>query len=186
MAMRRLSERESAFYARLYGPARAGSMRELRRAGCSEDEADDIFSGAFFETMSRIDPFSRKFAEAQLVNGIKTSCRWRLIDRRRRDRSIPLVTLIDTCFTDGNGADEPAAEHEALEVVLEAVRSLPERDQQIFSLRVWKGLSPGEIQHLLGVSLRSYRKRIQRANRRVSAALVERGIGRGQPMRGRG
>jgi RNA polymerase sigma factor (sigma-70 family) len=179
MATKRLSERESAFYARIYGPARAGSMRELQRAGCSEDEADDIFSGAFFETMSKVDPFSRKLAEAQLVNGIKTACRWRLIDRRRHDNSIPLVTLTDTSSINGNGVDELAVEHEVLEVVLEAVRSLPERDRQIFSLRVWKGLSPEEIQLLLDVSLRSYRKRIQRANERVSAALLERGIGRG-------
>jgi DNA-directed RNA polymerase specialized sigma24 family protein len=65
------------------------------------------------------------------------------------------VRLTDACSIDNNGADELAAEHEVLEVVLEAVRSLPERDRQIFSLRVWKGLSPEEIQLLLGLSLRS-------------------------------
>jgi DNA-directed RNA polymerase specialized sigma24 family protein len=175
---RRLNERESAFYARIYGPARAGSMRELRRAGCSEDEADDIFSGTFLETMSKVDPFSRKLAEAQLISGIKTTCQWRLIDRRRHDGCIPLVPLTDVYSVYGNGADELAAEREVLEVVLEAVRSLPERDQQIYSLRMWKGLDPEEIQLLLDVSPRSYRKGIQRANSRVSAALMERGIGR--------
>jgi RNA polymerase sigma factor (sigma-70 family) len=178
MATRRLSERESAFYARIYGPARAGSMRELRRAGCSEDEADDIFSGAFFETMSKVDPFSMKLAEAQLVNGIKTTCHWRLIDRRRHDGSIPLVALTDVYSVSSDGADELAAEHEVLEMVLEAVRSLPEHDRQIYSLRMWKGLSPEEIQLLLDVSPRSYRKRIQRANERVLAALAEREVGR--------
>jgi RNA polymerase sigma factor (sigma-70 family) len=179
MMTKRLSKREAAFYARIYGPARAGSMRELRRAGCSEDEAEEIFSGAFSETMGKVDPFSRKFAEAQLVSGIKTTCHWRLISRRRRDRSIPLVALTDVYSVNGDGADELAAEREVLEVVREAVRSLPQRDQQIYALRMWKGLSPEEIQLLLGISLRSYRKRIQRANKRVLAALVERGIGRG-------
>jgi RNA polymerase sigma factor (sigma-70 family) len=179
MAARRLSKLESAFYARLYGPARAGSMRELRRAGCSEDEADDIFSGAFFETMSKVDPFSGKLAEAQLVSGIKKTCRWRLIDRRRADKSIPLGTLTDVGSANGWEADEVAAEREALGVVLEALRSLPECDQQIYSLRMLKGFTPEEIQPLVNVSLRSYRKRMQRANERVLAALLEHGIDRG-------
>jgi len=181
MAKKRLSERESAFYARIYGPARAGSMKELRRAGCSELEAEEIFSEAFVAMMDKVDPFSRKFAEAepQLVSGIKKTCRWRLIDRRRHERSIPLVALTDACSVNGGEVDEVAAEREVLEVVLGAVRSLPERDQQIYSLRMWKGLDPQEIQLLVGVSPRSYRKRLQRANERVSAALMERRIGRG-------
>lgn len=115
--------------------------------------------------MSRVDPFSRKLAEAQLVNGIKTACRWRLIDRRRREKFISPVPLIDTCFTDGNGVDEPAAEHEALEVVLEAVRSLPERDQQIFSLHL---LSAGSVAGLDATG-RLRGRRISRGRRRPSS-----------------
>jgi RNA polymerase sigma factor (sigma-70 family) len=154
-------------------------MRELRRAGCSEDEADDIFSGAFFETMSKVDPFSRKLAEAQLVKGIKATCHWRLIDRRRHDRSLPLGALDDASSAKGGGVDEVAVRHEVLKVVLEALRSLPEHDQQIYSLRMLKGLTPEEIQLLVNVSLRSYRKRIQRAKERVLAALLEHGIDSG-------
>lgn len=179
MTTRRLSERESELYALLYGPARAGSMRELRKAGCSEDEAEEIFSGALLETMSKPDLFLKKLAEAQLVSGIKAMCQWRLIDRRRCDRPLSLEALTDVGSAKGGGADQVAAGHEVLEVVLDALRSLPERDRQIYSLRMLKGLAPEEIRLLVGVSSRSYRKRIQRANERVLAALLERGIGRG-------
>jgi DNA-directed RNA polymerase specialized sigma24 family protein len=72
-----------------------------------------------------------------------------------------------------------AAGREVLEVTHEALRSLPELDQQIYSLRVLRGLTPEEIRLLVQVSLRSYRKRLERANKRVLAALLKRGIGCG-------
>jgi len=177
MATKRLSARESAFYAQIYSSARAGSMKELRRAGCSEDEAEEIFSDACIETMNEVDPISREFMEPQMVNAIKTICRWRLIDRRRHDRCIPLVSLTDMFSVGNTGTDETVADREALEVVLQAVRSLPERDQQVYSLRMLKGLDPEEIQLLVDISPRSYRKRFQRANKRVLALLMEREIG---------
>jgi hypothetical protein len=58
-------------------------MKQLRRAGCSEDEAEEIFSGVLLETMAKPDPFPKKLVEAQLVSGIKKMCLWRLIDQRR-------------------------------------------------------------------------------------------------------
>jgi DNA-directed RNA polymerase specialized sigma24 family protein len=108
------------------------------------------------------------------------TCRWRLIDRRRHDGCIPLVPLTDALSTDGAGTDEAAEYREVLAVVLRAVRSLPERDQQIYSLRMLRGFGLEEIQLLLDISPRSYRKRLQRTNKRVLAVLLERGIG-GEP-----
>src|SRR4249919_2851859 len=90
-----LSEGARRFYKQAYAPARAGCLNLLRRAGCSEEEAEDIFQTSFERVMETIDPIARRFAIPQMVNLLKTSCRNRMIDERRHQGILHRVPLAD-------------------------------------------------------------------------------------------
>jgi RNA polymerase sigma factor (sigma-70 family) len=172
---RRLSLAESSFYAGLYGPARRGSLAELRKSGCSEEEAEEFFQTAFERVMENVDPIERDFSAPQMVNFIKRTA-WRcMIDERRRRGQRPEVeigTVHSLSDTSAESPDEVAEEREAIAIGREALQMLSERDRLIFRQRHQMNLSPEEIlQNLPGLSLRTYRKIIQRANTRVLAAF---------------
>ena len=63
----RLSVETAHYYARLYTAARASCLGELRRAGCSEEEAEDIFAATIERIMRKLDPPREGFAAAQTV-----------------------------------------------------------------------------------------------------------------------
>jgi RNA polymerase sigma factor (sigma-70 family) len=172
---RRLGVEEASFYASVFNSARKGSLNELRRAGCSEEEAEELFSEAFRKVMETVDPIARGFSEAQMVNFIKRSC-WRLlIDERRRRGLRPEVEIGAVHSLSDASAESPeevAEEREAIAIGKEALQMLSERDRVIFRQRHQMNLSPQEIlQNMPGLSLRTYRKVIQRANTRVLDAF---------------
>jgi RNA polymerase sigma factor (sigma-70 family) len=172
---RRLGVEEASFYASVFNSARKGSLNELRRAGCSEEEAEELFSEAFRKVMETVDPIARQFSEAQMVNFIKRSC-WRLlIDERRRHglrSQIEIGAVHSLSDASAESPEEAAEEREAVAIGKEALQMLSERDRVIFRQRHQMNLSPQEIlQNMPGLSLRTYRKVIQRANTRVLDAF---------------
>jgi RNA polymerase sigma factor (sigma-70 family) len=175
--MARLDPEECTFYGRLYEGARAGCMKSLRSTGCNEDEAEEIFDGVLARVMDKADAIDRDFDPPQMVNYLKTACRNQLIDDRRRQGGLD-VTDLDGAgpVSDPRVMDlaEEAALHETMEELLRALRTLSERERVIFCQRHLQGLSPDEIQRGAGVSKRTYRKLIYRANDEVRAYL-ERG-----------
>jgi RNA polymerase sigma factor (sigma-70 family) len=172
---RRLSPAESAFYARTYSSARRGRPAELCRAGCSEGEAEEFFQAAFERVMETVDPIERRFSPPQMVNFIKRAAWRQMIDeRRRRGRrpEIEIGTVRSLSDTTAESPEEVAEEREAIAIGREALQMLPERDRLIFRQRHQMNLSPEEIlQNLPGLSPRTYRKIIQRANTRVLDAF---------------
>lgn len=173
----KLSDEARQFYRRVYGPARAGCLNQLRLAGCSEEEAEEIFQGTFERVMQTVDPIARGFAVPQMVNMLKTSCRHRLIDERRHGGVLQRVPLADVGSLPDNESDTPvefAESHEMVAIGREAVASLPDRDRQVFMQRHHRGLGPDEIlENFPGLSRRTYRKIMQRANARVLAAFEQ-------------
>ncbi len=172
---RKLSPVESSFYASVYGSARKGSLAELRRSGCSEEEAEEFFATAFERVMEAVDPIERDFSAPQMVNFIKRAA-WRcMIDERRRRGQRPEVDLgaiHSLSDTSAESPEEVAEEREAVAIGREALQMLSERDRLIFRQRHQMNLSPEEIlQNMPGLSLRTYRKIIQRANTRVLDAF---------------
>ncbi len=175
VAARKLSVEEARFYASVYSSARKGSLGELCRKGCSEEEAEELFSMAFEKVMESVDPIARQFTAPQMVNFIKRAA-WRcLIDRRRRQGQRPELELGEVRSLSDPSAESPeeaAEEREAAAIGREALQMLPERDQAIFRQRHQMNLSPAEIvQSTPGLSLRTYRKIIQRANARALEAF---------------
>lgn len=172
----RLSAEASAFYSQVYGPARKGCLNELRRAGCAEEEAEEIFAASFEHVMRTVDPMARSFAVPQMVNFVKRSA-WRaMIDERRRLGTrieVDIGTVESIGDAGAEGPDEAAEEREAVAMGREALQMLPERDRLIFRQRHEMDLSPEEIlERTPGLSLRTYRKIIQRANGRVLSAFA--------------
>jgi RNA polymerase sigma factor (sigma-70 family) len=178
---RRLSVKEAKFYAAVYSSARSGALRDLRQAGCSEEEAEEVFSAAFEYVMETVDPVNRGFAQAQMVNFIKRSCHRRLIDERRHRHVLKEIELSEAHSLNdrsAQGPDEIAEEREAVAIGREALLALPDRDRQVFDQRYQQHLSPEEIrENVPGLTARSYRKIIQRANRCVLDAFerIDRG-----------
>jgi DNA-directed RNA polymerase specialized sigma24 family protein len=167
---KRLSEQTAAFYEGLWGSARAGCLSLLRRLGCSEAEAEEVFGDTYATVMERVDPIERGLHEAQMVNVMKVSCRRRLINLRCREgvlREVPeAVELI--ADSDGEGPDELAVRSEAIAIGEEAVLSLSPRDRLIFLLRYHRDLSPEEVRQCVPhLSEHGYRRAIQRANAKV-------------------
>lgn len=173
---RRLSLAEAQFYARAYDPARRGSLAELRRRGCDEHEAEELFAASYAKVMEAVDPIEREFSTSQMVRFVKRACCRRLIDEDRRrvqltrpDARPPRLRPESPVETLG----ELAEEREAVAIGREALATLSERDRLIFALRHLQGLEPGEIvAQTPGLSMRTYRKVIQRANARVLDAYA--------------
>jgi len=172
---RTLSVAEAQFYARVYDPARKGSLAELRRRGCDEQEAEDLFSAAYAAVMESVDPIERCFSARQMVQLVKRACWRRLIDERRRlvlreepgakPRPLRRESPAET-------PPELAEEREAVAIGREAMATLPERDRIVFLRRHLLGMLPEEIlAETPGLSRRTYRKVIQRANARVREAF---------------
>lgn len=173
----KLSEEALRFYERAYGPARAGCLNQLRAEGCSEGDAEEIFAATFERVMQTVDPIAREFAIPQMVKLLKTACPRRLIDERRHQGVLHRVPLADAGSVADEGSETPAERAESLETVAigrEAVASLSERDRKIFIQRHQLDLDPDEIlANFPGLSRRTYRKIIQRANARVLRAFEE-------------
>lgn len=166
-----LSVQAAHHYARVYAAARAGCLAELRRMGCGEEEAEEVFAATLERIMRRRDPPAEGFGQAQTVALLKRACRQKLIDERRHRDVIPMVPLIDAVApADRTSASpvEAAEDREAVEIGREAVASLPARDRALFRERHEVGLDPEEIlRRNPGLSMRTYRKVMQRANARA-------------------
>ena len=174
-AGRTLSVAEAHFYARVYDPARKGSLAELRRRGCEEQEAEDLFAAAYATVMESVDPIERRFEVPQMVQLVKLACWRRLVDERRRLvlRDESDVKLPPPKYeSPAESPSELAEEREAVAIGREAMSMLPERDRLVFLRRHLLGMLPEEIlAETPGLSRRTYRKVIQRANARVREAF---------------
>jgi RNA polymerase sigma factor (sigma-70 family) len=177
---RRLSVAEAQFYARVYSSARKGSLVELRRRGCTEQEAEEVFADAYAKTMESVDPIARQFTAPQMVNFVKRTC-WRcLIDERRRSavRGELEASGLGSRPSVAEPPEELAAEREAVAIGREALAMLPERERRIFRQRHLLGMTPQEIAaQTPGLSVRSYRRTIRRANTLVLEAFARIEIG---------
>lgn len=105
--------------------------------------------------------------------------------RRRKVVSIePIGDLTDlTVIDDRPDAAEIVNKQQELELLAEAVRSLPERCRQVLTLRLLYGLSHKEIAAKLAVSDLTVKAQLAKGMRRCAAYFEARGLGRPQPAR---
>ncbi|HEU4904591.1 MAG TPA: hypothetical protein VFT19_00535 [Solirubrobacterales bacterium] len=170
-----LSVEAAHHFARVYASARAGCLAELRRFGCDEGEAEEIFAATLERIMRRRDPLGEGFNRAQTVALLKQACRQKAIDERRH-RDVLQIAPLKEALTRSDPTTQSVAEaaeaREAVAIGREAIASLPERDRRLFLQRHRLGLTPEEIlRRNPGLRSRTYRKVIQRANARALAAF---------------
>jgi RNA polymerase sigma factor (sigma-70 family) len=172
----RLSVEAAHHFARVYGAARAGCLSELRRAGCTEEEAEEIFAATFERIMRRRDPPREGFSVAQTVALLKRACRQKLTDERRHRDVLKLVPL-EEAASRVDPAMGPVGEverREEVEIAREALSGIPARDRRVFLQRHHLDLSPAEVLgRNPGLSPRTYRKLLQRARSRTREAFVQ-------------
>lgn len=73
-------------------------------------------------------------------------------------------------------AAEVLNQHQELEILTEAIRTLPDRCRQVILLRYLKGHSYKEIAALLGVSTETVKTQIARGVERCATYFEERGL----------
>ena len=172
---RRLSVPEARFYAAVFSSAKKGSLAELRRLECSEEEAEEIFTAAFERVMETVDPIARGFSEPQMVSYVKRACWTHLVAERQHHGALTQIELASASSLDDPSSptpDEIAEAREMAAIGREALQMLPDRDRLIFRQRHQMNLSPEEIVHNTpNLSPRTYRKIIQRANTRALEAF---------------
>jgi len=112
-----------------------------------------------------------------MVNFIKRAAvRAMLDDRRRHGQRLEVGLDAIGSLSDASAErpEELAEEREMVAIGRDAMQMLSERDRLIFRQRHEMDLSPEEIlERTPGLSLRTYRKVIQRANHRVRAAYEQ-------------
>jgi RNA polymerase sigma factor (sigma-70 family) len=165
----KLSDEARQFYERVFEPARNGCMRELRKKGCSEDLAEDIFSTALLKVIDGAgDLMKREFSAPQMVNYLKAACRTSLIDHHRHRRVLTEVGLDKAGpLSDASAAlpDEVAEDRATVTAARKAIDGLPERERLIFCQRNLMDRSPEEIQQSFpALTSRAYRRILQHAN----------------------
>ncbi len=124
----------------------------LRSRFASETDIEDIVQEAYVrllrarENAHVTSPKAFLFAVARNI----------ALDRHRHRQVARAEPLVESealaVLEEGDGIPETVAHNQELELLTEAIQSLPDRCRQIFTLRKVYGLSQGEIASRLGVS----------------------------------
>jgi RNA polymerase sigma factor (sigma-70 family) len=172
---RKLTVEEAGFYATVYESARRGCLGELRRRGCGEAEAEELFATAFERVMESVNPIERSFSAAEMVAFVKRAawrCRLDELYHRGLRPEVELSHGYSVADPSAESPEEVVEEREAAAIALEVLATLSERDREVFCQRHQLELTPQEIvERTPGLTPRTYRKIIQRANARALAAF---------------
>lgn len=102
------------------------------------------------------------------------------LDRLRRRQIVPFSSLeeIDLSFVlaDEPNAAESAARRQELDILTQAIQSLPDRCRQVLTLRKIYGLSQREIAARLGISESTVEAQVYQGMRRCTAFLARHGL----------
>ena len=140
-------------------------IRRAYQSAFSDDEIDDIYSGAWVGTLRALgrrhqqmsDEEIRKYLLAAVANQASKELR-----RRRRKPTAPLE-LVDAVPDDASTPDDQAVGAERTRITRDLLASLPPRRRAVMYLRYGWGLEPSQVRELIGgLSPRSYRKEITR------------------------
>lgn len=143
---------QARWFAAQVQPHEAMLRAWLRSRFPDESDVDDIMQEAFLRVLQAREKGQLDSPKAFLF----AIARNRAIDRLRRRKvsaRMPLVENDDVnVLYDDDDVAETVARNQELELLTEAVQSLPERCREIFTLRKVYGLSQGEIARKLGIS----------------------------------
>lgn len=109
-----------------------------------------------------------------------TTARNLAIDRLRRDQIVGIDSLAEieelSVFDDVPGVSETVGRRQELELLTQAIQSLPERCRQVLTLRKIYGLSQREIAAQLGISEHTVEAQVGNGMRRCAEFLARHGL----------
>lgn len=109
-----------------------------------------------------------------------TSARHLAIDHLRRQKIVTFESIAEEgappVYDEGRGVAETAAHHQELEILTQAIQSLPDRCRQVLTLRKIYGLSQKEIAAQLGISEHTVEVQVANGMRRCTDFLARHGL----------
>jgi RNA polymerase sigma-70 factor (ECF subfamily) len=132
------------------------------------------------ETFSRV---VQAFAAAPIVSAkafLFTTARNLALDQVRRQKIIGIDALTETVeqfvYDDAPGVSETVGRRQELELLTQAIQSLPERCRQVLTLRKIYGLTQKEIAAQLGISEHTVEAQVGNGMRRCAKFLAGLGL----------
>ncbi len=115
-------------------------------------EVDDVVQEAFLRVLRARERTPLASPKAFLF----ATARNLALDRLRHARVVPMEPLVDSegwdVLSDTDDVAESVARNQELELLTEAIQSLPDRCRQVFTLRKVYGLSQADTARRLGIS----------------------------------
>lgn len=148
----------------------------LRARYPSLTDVDDLVQ----ETYARI----LRARNASQITSVKaflfTAARNLVVDQFRRQQVVAIESIAEidsvSVSEDAPGVSETVSRKQEIELLMQAIQSLPERCRQVVTLRKIYGLSLKEIARELGISEHTVEAQIATGVRRCTAFLARRGI----------
>jgi len=124
----------------------------LRNQFPNEDDIDDVIQETYLRLLRAREQGEVTSPKAFLFAVARNLA----LDRLRHRQVLPTKSLVEnevlSVLEEGAGIPEAVAYHQELELLTEAIQSLPDRCRQIFTLRKVYGMSQPEIARQLGLS----------------------------------
>lgn len=150
--VRRLRAGDERAFEELVTCYRERVYRVAWRVVRDDDAAEDVAQEAFIRVFRHIHRFEERSSLYTWIYRITVNI---ALNRLRRDRFRQMVPLGDLPWEDKRPSADPsqvALSNELAERVDKAVRTLPDKQRAVFTLRFFEGLSHKEIAEVVGCS----------------------------------
>lgn len=155
-------ERERKDFADFYQRSRDNCLRAVLGSTGDRALADDLVAEGFARAWASWQKVSRHPAPAAWV--VRTALNVRVSWWRRRRREVAL---------DDHDPAQPAGDGLAMDdVLLTAIRQLPQRQREVIVLRIWLDLDTKTAAEVLGISAQTVAVHLSRATATLRAQLV--------------
>ena len=162
----------------VYRDERPKLLRRARRLGAVLADAEDIVQDAFVSALNRVDTMAPIGNATSLIY---TATRNRVIDLWRRDRTrrnAGQTDVTEQVFEEivsetGLDPQDALVREELVEVVVDAIEGLPEKQRSVIVAQVFEEMTFRELSERTGVSIETLAARKRLAIRSLGKALRE-------------